>query len=124
MKIEIHPSDEMGTVLRTLKNTVIRFREKTFCIRKGFESDGVSTPRFLWASVSPAIDPRSIRGGVAHDYIYRVQPMGWTRGEADLMFFIFLVEDGLGIWNALKAYVGVRLFGWIPWRNNRENKEE
>lgn len=124
MKIEIHKSDEMGNVLRTLKNTVIRFREKTFCIRKGFESDGVSTPRFLWASVSPAIDPRSIRGGVAHDYIYRVQPMGWTRGEADLMFFIFLVEDGLGIWNALKAYVGVRLFGWIPWRKNRENKEE
>lgn len=123
MHIDIHREDERGNIIRLLKPVKIRFRGKSFVVPSGFECDGVSVPRFAWSLVSPCVDPRSIRAGVAHDYIYRIQPSEWTRAEADLMFLCILIEDGLPISRALIAYVAVRTFGWVAWRNNRKNME-
>ena len=123
MHIDIHREDDRGNIIRLLKPVKIRFRGKSFVVPSGFECDGVSVPRFAWSLVSPCVDPRSIRSGVAHDYIYRIQPSEWTRAEADLMFLCILIEDGLPIFRALIAYVAVRLSGWIAWRNNRKNME-
>ena len=81
MQIEIHSEDERGNIVRLLKPVKFRFREKTFVVHAGFECDGVSVPRPAWPLVSPQIDPRSLRAGIAHDYIYRVQPEGWTRAR-------------------------------------------
>lgn len=118
MKIDTHRSDERGNIVTLLKPVKIHFREKSFVIHAGFECDGVSVPRFAWPLVTPQIDPRSLRAGVAHDYIYRVQPPGWTRAEADLMFLCFLIEDGLSVPRALAAYAAVRAFGWKAWNEN------
>ena len=123
MHIDIHREDERGNIVRLLKPVKIRFRGKSFVAPSGFECDGVSVPRFAWSLVSPCVDPRSIRAGVAHDYIYRIQPAEWRRSAADLMFLCILIEDGLPISRALIAYIAVRLFGWIAWRNNRKNME-
>ena len=120
MKIELHSEDERGNIVRLLKPVKFRFREKTFVVHAGFECDGVSVPRPAWPLVSPQIDPRSLRAGIAHDYIYRVQPEGWTRAEADLMFLCFLIEDGLAVPRALTAYVAVRVCGWKAWNDNRK----
>ena len=120
MKVEIHYCDERGNIVRTLFPQKISFRGKNFVIPRGFESDGASVPRFLWRIVFPPIDPTAVRAGVSHDYIYRVQPPGWTRKEADQMFLCFLIEDGLSPFRARLAYYGVRLFGWIAWRQNRK----
>lgn len=120
MKIEIHSEDERGNIVRLLKPVKFRFREKTFVVHAGFECDGVSVPRPAWPLVSPQIDPRSLRAGIAHDYIYRVQPEGWTRAEADLMFLCFLIEDGLAVPRALAAYAAVRVCGWKAWNDNRK----
>ena len=120
MKIEIHSEDERGNIVRLLKPVKIRFREKTFIVHAGFECDGVSVPRPAWPLVSPQIDPRSLRAGIAHDYIYRVQPEGWTRAEADLMFLCFLIEDGLAVPRALAAYAAVRVCGRKAWNDNRK----
>ncbi|MEI3000952.1 MAG: DUF1353 domain-containing protein [Victivallis sp.] len=120
MKIEVHSEDERGNIVRLLKPVKFRFREKTFIVHAGFECDGVSVPRPAWPLVSPQIDPRSLRAGIAHDYIYRVQPEGWTRAEADLMFLCFLIEDGLAVPRALAAYVAVRVCGRKAWNDNRK----
>ena len=120
MQIEIHSEDERGMIVRLLKPVKFRFREKTFVVHAGFECDGVSVPRPAWPLVSPQIDPRSLRAGIAHDYIYRVQPEGWTRAEADLMFLCFLIEDGLAVPRALAAYAAVRVCGRKAWNDNRK----
>ena len=121
MQVDIHRRTENGDIVRLVKPLKVRFQGKSFVVHAGFECDGVSVPRFAWSPVSPCIDPRSLRAGVAHDYIYRVQPEGWTRAQADLMFVCFLIEDGLVIPRALLAYAAVRLFGWIVW--NKVKKE-
>ena len=118
MKVDIHKADARGNVLTTLTATQITFREKTFFIPRGFESDGASVPRIFWSTVCPPLDPRTVRAGVAHDWIYRTQPEGWTRAEADLMFLCYLIEDGLSVYHALKAYIGVRIGGWAAWSSN------
>ena len=123
MKVEIHHTDDHGNVCRTLWPHKITFRDKSFRIPRGFESDGASVPRLLWRFVCPPLDPSAVRAGVAHDYIYRVQPPDWTRQEADEMFLCFLIEDGMPPYRARRAFLGVRLFGWIAWRQNRKRRE-
>ena len=118
IKVHIHATDECGNILTLAEALTIRWRDREFTIPAGFESDGVSTPEFLWSAISPAIDPRTIRGGVAHDWIYRMQPEGWKRKDADRMFYDLIREDGLSYWRAEKAYYGLRLFGGRAWRNN------
>ena len=123
MWVDIHHEDKRGNIYRLVKPKRITFREKSFVIPAGFESDGVSVPRFAQPLITPRIDPRSLRAGAAHDYIYRVQPEGWTRAEADLMFLCFLIEDGLSVPRALTAYTCVRGFGGKAWLENRSKIE-
>ena len=118
MKVDIHRADARGNVLTTLTTTSIIFRGKRFYIPRGFESDGASVPRIVWSTVCPPLDPRAVRAGVAHDWIYRTQPESWTRAEADLMLLCFLIEDGLPVLHAIKAYLGVRIGGWAAWSAN------
>ncbi len=115
MKIEVHKSDESGDILTLLEPLEINWNGRGLIVPAGFKSDGASVPEFLWSTVSPAIDPRTVRGAVAHDYVYRHHPEGWTRADADNMFYDLIREDGLGWWRAQKCYWGVRLFGGKAW---------
>ena len=123
MIVNIHRTDDRGNVLSTVTLNRIDFAGKSFVIPRGFESDGASVPRFFWRLVCPPLDHRAVRAGVAHDFIYRTQPPGWTRKEADKMFLAFLIEDGLPPFRARLAYFGVRLGGWVAWNESREQLE-
>ena len=118
--VEIHKEDENGNIITLKSDLQIDWNGKTFVIPAGFESDGVSTPRFLWISVSPKLDHETIRAGLAHDYIYRTQPEGWTRKQADDMFYDLAREDGLAWIRAEKAYLGLRAFGGKAWNDNKK----
>ena len=116
--VSVHAEDERGNVLTLLAPLEFIWRGRIVYVPAGFESDGVSTPRCLWATVSPAIHPQTLRAGIAHDWIYRAHPDGWTRKEADRLFYDLCREDGLGWWRSQKAYCGLRIFGWKAWRDN------
>ena len=118
MLIDIHSENERGDILTLRQNLKIYWKSLTLFIPAGFESDGASVPRFLWSSITPAVDPRTIRGAIAHDFLYRHAPAGWTRKEADDMFYDLIREDGLGWWASQKAYWGVRMFGSSSWKGN------
>lgn len=108
-------SDRNGDSFILTKPYSFTYGGKECTVPEGFRCDGVSTPPFLWGLVSPKIDSRTIKAGVTHDYIYRYQPEGWTRGEADNMFYSFCREGGLGIIKSVLAWVGLRLFGGGAW---------
>ena len=123
MKVDIHSEDARGNIITTLTANTIRFRGKRCVIPKGFGSDGMSVPRMFWSIISPHIDPRTQRASICHDWIYREQPEGWTRKEADLMLYCYLLEDGFPVFLSLLSYRGVRLGGWIAWGANKSFKE-
>ena len=116
MKINIHQEDARGDIITVLEDV----ETSDFIIPAGFESDGVSVPRFFWRFISPPIDPRTIRAGVTHDWIYRNRPPGWTRRKADAVFRRILIEDGVERWRAWLAWAGVRIGGWVAWQNNNK----
>lgn len=120
MKIEIHQETEYGDIITLLEDLNVEFNGKHITVPAGFQSDGASVPEFLWDSVSPKIDQRTLRGAVVHDYLYRTADEQWTRKEADELFYELIREDGLSWWRAQKAYWGVRLFGSSAWRERVE----
>jgi hypothetical protein len=114
--IEVFQETEKGDIIRLQADMVYSWNGKVVIVPAGFESDGASVPRFLWSSVSPQIDPRTLAAAIAHDYIYRNHPEGWTREMADDMFYDICRSDGLSWWSSQKAYWGIRLFGGSAWR--------
>ena len=120
IKIEIHHTDARGNFARTLVPFKARFRGHEFVVPKGFEFDGASVPRLFRPLICSPLDPEAARAACKHDFIYRTQPVGWTRKDADLMFLCDLIEDGLPPDRAFWAYRGVRLGGWGAWSENRQ----
>lgn len=121
-EIAVHHEDEKGDII-TLKNRHglrINWNGRAFVIPRYFESDGASIPRFLWDSVSPQIHPKTLKAALAHDYIYRTQPDGWTKEDADKMFYDLMVANGFPKFKAWLAYKGVVYFGGLAWKMKGE----
>ena len=117
MLIEVHhETDENGNVFTLREDITIEWNGKSILIRAGFKSDGASVPRFFWRAVFPPGDNRALRAAFAHDYVYRMHPEGWTKAEADQMFYDLLVKGGIPWYRAKAAYLGVKLFGGQAWR--------
>lgn len=117
MDIRLIKTDAQGDILETLREESFHFEGKArVTIPAGFRSDGASVPRAFWWIVSPAIDPRTIRAAICHDFLYRNSPQDWTRAEADRLFRDYSIEDGLPRWRAYIAYAGLRAFGGANWR--------
>lgn len=123
MEIRTHREDARGNVFTLTQSFLIRWRGKRLIVPAGFESDGASVPRFFWRVVFPPTDTRALRAAIAHDYIYRHHPPGWTRAEADRMFRDVLIADGVSRFRAGLAWLGVRLFGGSSW-NSKINPRE
>ena len=123
MIVKIHAPNERGDIWETLVPYRVNFGGRSFLIPRHFESDGASVPRLFWRVVFPPTDSTAAAAGVAHDFIYRIQPEGWSRKDADRMFLAFLIENGASYFAANAAYLAVRLFGRIAWNENRRRSE-
>ena len=123
-KIIFVPETDDGYVFGLARSITYKWRGKTLKVPKGFTSDGASVPRLLWASVSPTIHPYTIAAAIMHDYIYRTHPEGWSRWDADLAFAEIAHADGLSKFKTLKAWIGLRLFGWIAWKQKKKEGVE
>jgi hypothetical protein len=124
IKISVHRETERGDVYTLLEPITIVWRDRVLEIPAGAQSDGASVPYIFQRLVFPGSHPKALRGAFAHDYIYRVQPSGWTRAEGDAMFRDILIDDGMSIRRSLFAWGGVRIGGWSAWNKYaRENKK-
>ena len=111
VEVREHEEDERGNVF-TLLRPIEKFG---VIVPAGFESDGASVPRLLWGVVFPRDDRQALFAALFHDYLYRTHPAGWTRAEADEAFHFLLLEGGVSFIRALRAYLGVRIFGKSAW---------
>lgn len=121
MLIDIQTNADKGRVYRLMEPIQINWKDKPpLVVPWGFRSDGASVPRFFWRLVFPKGDEKAMRAAFAHDYIYRIHPDGWTKEEADLLFYDLLLEDGVPQWRAWIAYQGVKWFGRRAWETRGE----
>ena len=123
-KIEFIESGESSNFFRLTEGLTYEWEGNIFTVPAGFESDGASVPEFLWDTVSPRVDPRTLAGAIGHDFLYRETPPGWTRKMADEFFYDCIRLHGLSFWRSWKAYWGVRLFGASSWQGGRKKEED
>ena len=83
-------------------------------IPKGFITDGASVPRILYW----LFEPTGILfiPAILHDYFYATKSV--SRADADRIFRENVIKEGCWLAGWL-AWIGVRLFGWIPWKLKR-----
>jgi hypothetical protein len=89
-------------------------------VERDFVTDLASVPR-LWWNILP---PQSIaEEAVLHDWLYSNQDKHkLTRLKCDNLLLEAMIAQGQGWWKRQTIYRGVRLGGWLAWRNKRKTK--
>lgn len=103
-------------------NKLRKFKIVTLTAREGFESDLISSPRFLWSLFPPF--GSGLKASVIHDLLYRNDvhsPSGqfYTQKDADLIFKIGLIVEGVTNRKSWAMYNALRLVGFRAWEENR-----
>ena len=89
-------------------------------VKKGFVTDFASVPNDV---ILQGIVPRNGReraAAVLHDWIYRGHEPSYTRKMADDLFLEAMKSVGFPLWRAYIAYLAVRIFGGIAWKEGHK----
>ena len=113
LAVTIFHDEKKGDVIKLLEPHEFEFKGKKYVIPEGYESDGMSIPRFFWRLICPQIDATSLVPSVEHDYLYGQKVE--TRKEVDQFYQSRLVEYGFPKWKANLTYWGVRMGGKSHW---------
>ena len=106
----IYTDKERGDIIVLVTPLKFTFKGVEYEIPAGYESDGMSVPRFFWRTLSPKINGKTLVPSVIHDYMYE-NHIG-TRAEADEFYQQNLIEKGFGRIKSWLVWVGVRIGGW------------
>jgi len=103
----------------------------------GFVYDGASVPRIVWTISGLRPDGLIRAAATVHDFMYhhkgclpfgsvrllenpysqQVMDMAWSRKQADKLFARMMREAGVSKYRRRLAYLAVRAFGRIWWKN-------
>ena len=89
----------------------------------GMITDGASIPRVFLRIFHRDRGPHW-PGALMHDHYYGSQPAGMTRALADRRFRDAMKIYGVPAWSRWSMYAGLRLGGWIAWRQNAAKLHE
>lgn len=89
-------------------NLIVDFKGLLVTVPKYFKTDGASIPKAFRAFFNPM--GKALRAAVVHDYIYRGHTT-LTRKEADAIFYLLCLEDGVKKTKAKLMHRALRIFG-------------
>ena len=85
-----------------------------------FDFDGASIPRGLWSIVGSPMTDGYQRAGCLHDALYASEY--FDRQMCDDLFLEAMESDGVGYFKRYSMYWAVRSFGWMVWRDHKEEE--
>lgn len=109
--------DDGTTVVRTLRPLYYQTALGLVVVPENFHSDGASMPRLFWRLIGHPFQMQYLREAILHDWLYRNQPC--SRALADRIFYELLAGK-VKPWRRRLIYLGLRLGGWVAWRQNRK----
>ena len=109
--------DDGTTVVRTLRPLYYQTALGLVVVPENFHSDGASMPRLFWRLIGHPFQMQYLREAILHDWLYRTQPC--SRALADRIFYELLAGK-VKPWRRRLIYLGLRLGGWVAWRQNRK----
>lgn len=101
------------TILETVEEVDLSPWGISTTIPRGFQSDGMSVPRFFWRFIGPPVNGATMAPSVAHDWLYTCQCV--PRKAADDWYRKMLLLSGYPSWKARLAWIGIRAFGGLHW---------
>lgn len=90
--------------------------EDKIVVPKGFVWDGGSVPRIFWYFVDPW--GSASKAYLLHDWLYHTQERSRLVSDAILMEAMEVI--GVGLVKRKLIYWGVRLGGFVAWKENKE----
>ncbi len=87
-------------------------------INRGFITDFASIPSFLWSVLHP-VDPDYAKASVVHDYLYRHNPVIFSKKVSDAIFFEAMEVLNAPKWKKWILYLAVCFFGRSSWNKSR-----
>jgi hypothetical protein len=96
---------------------IVDINHQTIIVPENFETDLASVPRIAWPVISP-MKSYLVRPAVLHDWMYHAKT-GYSRYEADLIFYHAMRIEGMGRIKACLIYRTVRMFGWMFYQKGK-----
>ena len=110
---QILTDEERGDIIRLVTPIRFEYNGQQCEVPAGYDSDGMSVPRFFWRSLSPKINHKTLVPSVIHDWMYEAKIC--TRKEADEFYYENLIRNGFGKIKSWLVYIGVRMGGGSHW---------
>jgi hypothetical protein len=104
-----------------VEDYTIKVNDAIFTLKKGFDTDGASIPRFLWWFCNPW-DSQVICGALVHDAGYWSKSI--SRETADAVFYAIMKEYGASFPKRFTIYLAVRCFGWIFYYTSKKPSQK
>jgi hypothetical protein len=83
--------------------------------RKGFQTNGISSPRWIWPLIGPT--SKAFKISVIHDMLFAKDCVyNLTRKEADRVMLEGCEALGLPWWERQAIHKALVLFSWFCWR--------
>lgn len=118
--IHLIPAPRGHSPVRTLTSHYFNYGLLRCIVPAGFGCDLASIPwPVLW--LFGGAFGRHQRAGLLHDYLYRVQPDGVDRRQADAILASIARVDGMRRWQVTLMFWAVRAFGSRAWARNAKD---
>ena len=88
-------------------------------VKKGFDFDGASIPKWLWSIIGSPFTGNYVRAALFHDGLYACCTL--DRKLSDEIFLDLMKEDGVGYFKRYSMYLAVRAFGSRAYNSNQED---
>ena len=118
LKVNIIKND----VFILLEDVVVESLGYKITVKKGFDFDGASIPKWLWSIYGSPLNGNYVVASLIHDGLYASQKV--SKGISDKIFLDIMKQSNVGYIKRTSMYLAVKLFGGKDWKKANEYKDE
>ena len=118
LKVNIIKED-VFILLEDVEVEVLGYKIK---VKKGFDFDGASIPKWLWSIYGSPLNGNYIVASLIHDGLYASQKV--SKSVSDKIFLDVMKQSSVGYIKRTSMYLAVKMFGGKDWKEASEYKNE
>ena len=118
LKVNIIKND----VFILLEDVVVESLGYKITVKKGFDFDGASIPKWLWSIYGSPLNGNYVVASLIHDGLYASQKV--SKSVSDKIFLDVMKQSKVGYIKRTSMYLAVKMFGGKDWKEASEYKNE
>ena len=118
LKVNIIKND----VFILLEDVVVESLGYKITVKKGFDFDGASIPKWLWSIYGSPLNGNYVVASLIHDGLYASQKV--SKKVSDKIFLDIMKQSNVGYIKRTSMYLAVKIFGGKDWKEANEYKDE